>query len=111
MDVPNITTFPLEMTKKFRSQVPVPGDQGSLGRGVRDVSKSLLRMNTTAQSSESKNPNTAAVQQWIDDQAQNHGLVDIKFFVKPSDESTPESFSAEVLEMLNAPTISGFKLD
>ncbi len=55
-------------------------------------------------------PNTVAVQQWIESERKN-GLVDIKFFVKPTDESTPESFSAEVLEMLKAPEICGVPLD
>lgn len=58
----------------------------------------------------SRYPKTISVQKWVDGEREN-GLVDVKFFARHSDESTVESFSAEVLEMLGAAVIPGIKLD
>lgn len=58
---------------------------------------------------ETSAPETAELLRWVEAE-RNKGLVDIKFLKKNTNDSTVESFCAEVNQMLRAPSVHDTEL-
>lgn len=54
-------------------------------------------------------PQTTALKQWVEAERAK-GLVDIKFFKANTNDSTVESFAAEVNQMITAPKVPDHEL-
>ena len=70
-----------------------------------DTLQRLLTPMSTTQLDPKCFPQTTSVQKWIEEE-RAHGLVDIKFFARTSENTTLESFSGDVNQMRAAATIS-----